>query len=376
MLFGGTASAATPASGDVCHPETDLWGCECPEEIEEGVTCHEVAYSELPEFDDLSLVDTEGWIHTEYDSERELYHVTVDLDSMPGKGIFKTLERNGHWDSESELLQYWSTLLGVPIDEESGRLENFEYTQVGTSRKYQLLSGFLASSGTFWKDLVTDGSANRLYIDGVEVGVLGQRCLPAMYEDICDSDGNGAPCRSEVPLMDGRMSALSANEVDTWISNATGFGCARNFLGELRWDMSLYVVENANLEQAENTEPFHCEINEWPDDVQCNLSATEELTVSSPIVDPNDPTEVSLKRRFRIVRARGDLLTEGEYFRNDSKINDNRVRVDESFSIEVEYGREFLNGMCTVSAVSMGTNMDMVNNGTAHRSVSPPHCLP
>lgn len=140
-----------------CDPSIDPWQCECAAELANVAGfCEIVDINTLPDFSDPTMIDTSNWIETTWNGNQETWEVFADVSRAPGNGVFLPTNQNGVWDTQRELNDYLSVLLGVPQDG-VGELEPFSYHQKGRSVLFNPGTGNVEqSSGRFWWDLISD----------------------------------------------------------------------------------------------------------------------------------------------------------------------------------------------------------------------------
>lgn len=137
-----------------CDPQNDPDECGCPTDLKDFDTCDEIKIGNMIAPDDPAAVRKAANINAEWDSERELYAVSIDALAY-NVGFVPVTKGHGNWSSVDELSKYVHQLLGIGYDE-GAPIPEFDILQNGTSVRLDIDQGrWLPSSGSLLYDLIS-----------------------------------------------------------------------------------------------------------------------------------------------------------------------------------------------------------------------------
>lgn len=170
LLLGTLSTTAMAQEGPIiaeCNPDTDPYNCQCSEELAKYGSCTEIPVDTLISPDDPAELREAAEIQTEYNSEKEVYEITINAAGVNGGGVLPLNSNHGEWDSFDELTEYLSVLLGLPVLED-GSLPPYQIEQHGRIARYDQFNEqwAVSSPGQLVYSAITDGSGS-IFIPGV-----------------------------------------------------------------------------------------------------------------------------------------------------------------------------------------------------------------
>lgn len=215
-LFITLASApAFAVEPGFCNPGEDELECECPQDPAEfnADTCSLTPIGNLIYTDDTTTL--ENYVSASWDSEDNVYDVTVDLRNLPGEGVMLLGSNAGQFGDLDEVLGFLSDVFGIQVDapfDSQGQpylLPPMRINQTGTSTRIDEATGTWApeNSHNFIADILTDKDGKMTI--GSDVFVL--------FED--DEGCEGSDSKAQDAATDG---ALTGNQC-SWGRDADYF---------------------------------------------------------------------------------------------------------------------------------------------------------
>ncbi len=211
-LAGAPAFAVEPG---FCNPGEDELECECPQDPAEfnADTCSLTPIGNLIYTDDTTTL--ENYVSASWDSEDNVYDVTVDLRNLPGEGVMLLGSNAGQFGDLDEVLGFLSDVFGIQVDapfDSQGQpylLPPMRINQTGTSTRIDEATGTWApeNSHNFIADILTDKDGKMTI--GSDVFVL--------FED--DEGCEGSDSKAQDAATDG---ALTGNQC-SWGRDADYF---------------------------------------------------------------------------------------------------------------------------------------------------------
>lgn len=169
----------------VCDPEEDASNCECTTESGADL-CQEIAYGELITPDDPAELREAANLQSEYDSEQDIWHVSIDVRGFNGGAILPMHSNQGHWDNHEEFFAYAQELYGIDMVDEEG---NYAFPKMrvetqGTVVRFNQFDGAFIESypGTLMAASLADEHGI------IHIGADDYTVIPDVPDSMCDGE--------------------------------------------------------------------------------------------------------------------------------------------------------------------------------------------